>query len=110
MLKNFAAIPQEFLWTFNTEDCYDEKLFYGVKLSQLQIHIKDQAMSQGLIDRTMYGDNPLGDYVYFAPSGRGKAFSIALLKAKYGKMKKPCLLLPQLNSQQEHVHLRKLRL
>ena len=68
VLPNFAAVPQQFLWTFNSDDCYDEKLFHGVKLSQLQIHVKDQAMSKGLIDRTMYGNNPLGDFVYFAPS------------------------------------------
>ena len=33
VLTNFAAIPQQFLWTFNLEEYYDEKLFYGVKLS-----------------------------------------------------------------------------
>ena len=68
VLGNFAAIPQEFLLTFNTGDWFNVEQFSGVPLTGLQHQLKDRAIGQGLIHRKMYGNIPGGDFVYFAPS------------------------------------------
>ena len=68
VLGNFAAIPQEFLMTFNTGDAFNDESFFNVKLMDIQQQMKNRATSQQLISTKIYGNIPGGDFVYFAPS------------------------------------------